>query len=44
MKKNIKNDVIIFKLIENLNISLEAIDVIYINRISIPPRKIKNSE
>ena len=30
--------------IENLNISLEAIDVIYINKISIPPKKIKNKE
>lgn len=44
MKKKIKNELIIFKLIENLNISLEAIDVIYINKINIPPRKIKNNE
>lgn len=44
MKKNIKNETIIFKLIENLNISLEAIEVIYMNKISIPPRKIKNNE
>ena len=44
MKKNIKNEAIIFKLIENLNISLEAIEVIYMNKINIPPRKIKNNE
>ena len=44
IKKNIKNEAIIFKLIENLNISLDAIDVMYINKISIPPKKIKNSE
>lgn len=31
-------------LIENLNISFEAIDVIYINKINIPPKKIKNKE
>lgn len=44
MRKNIENEVIIFKLIENLNISFDAIDVIYINKISIPPKKIKNKE
>lgn len=44
IKKNIKNEAIIFKLIENLNISLEAIEVMYINKINIPPKKIKNSE
>lgn len=44
IKKNIKNEAIIFKLIENLNISLDAIEVMYINKISIPPKKIKNSE
>ena len=44
IKKNIKNEAIIFKLIENLNISLEAIEVMYMNKISIPPRKIKNNE
>lgn len=43
-KKNIKKEIIIFRLIENLNISLDAIDVMYINKISIPPRKIKNKE
>ena len=43
-KKNIKNEAIIFKLIENLNISLEAIEVMYMNKISMPPRKIKNRE
>jgi len=32
------------KLIWNLNSSLEAIDVMYINKISIPPIKIKNKE
>lgn len=31
-------------LIENLNISFDAIDVIYINKINIPPKKIKNNE
>lgn len=40
MKKKLK----ILGLIENLNISLEAIDVIYINKINIPPKKIKNKE
>lgn len=46
IEKNIKIKNInrIFKLIENLNISFEAIDVIYINKINIPPRKIKNKE
>lgn len=44
MRKNIENEVIIFKLIENLNISFDAIEVIYINKISIPPKKIKNKE
>lgn len=33
-----------FLLIEKLKISLEAIDVIYINKINIPPKKIKNKE
>lgn len=32
------------KLIFNLNFSLEAIDVIYMNKISIPPKKIKKRE
>lgn len=44
IKKNKQKEVIIFKLIENLNISFEAIEVIYINKISIPPKKIKNKE
>lgn len=43
-KKNKQKEVIIFKLIENLNISLDAIDVMYINKINMPPRKIKNRE
>lgn len=42
-KKKI-NEKIIFVLIENLNISFEAIDVIYMNKINIPPKKIKNKE
>lgn len=42
--KNKQKDVIIFKLIENLNISFDAIEVIYINKINIPPKKIKNKE
>jgi hypothetical protein len=47
IKKIIKNkqkDEMIFKLIENLNISFDAIEVIYINKINIPPKKIKNKE
>lgn len=32
------------KLIFILNFSLEAIEVMYINKISIPPKKIKNKE
>lgn len=44
IKKNIRKEVIILILIENLNISFDAIEVIYINRISIPPKKIKNNE
>lgn len=44
IKKNIQNEIKIFKLIENLNISLEAIDVIYINRINIPPKKMRKRE
>lgn len=35
---------LIFKFKEILNISLEAIDVIYINKINIPPKKIRNNE
>lgn len=42
--KNKHKEVRILKLIENLNISFEAIDVIYINKINIPPKKIKNKE
>jgi len=34
----------VFLLKENLNISLDARDVIYINKINIPPIKIKNNE
>jgi len=44
IKKNIKKDNVIFRLMENLNISLDAIDVMYINKINIPPKKIKNKE
>jgi hypothetical protein len=44
IKKNKEKEVKIFKLIENLNISFEAIDVMYMNKISIPPKKIKNKE
>lgn len=44
IKKNKQKEVKIFKLIEKLNISLEAIDVIYMNKINIPPKKIKNKE
>jgi len=44
IKKNIEKELIIFKLIENLNISLDAIEVMYINKINIPPKKIKNKE
>lgn len=44
IKKNIKKEVIILILIENLNISFDAIEVIYINKINIPPKKIKNNE
>jgi hypothetical protein len=39
--KNI-NIILIFN--ENLNISFEAIEVIYINKINIPPKKIRNKE
>lgn len=42
--KNKQKEVRILKLIENLNISFEAIDVIYINKINMPPKKIKNKE
>lgn len=42
--KNKQKEVKIFKLIENLNISFDAIDVMYINKINIPPKKIKNKE
>lgn len=41
IKKNV-NKILIFK--ENLNISFDAIEVIYINKINIPPKKIKNKE
>lgn len=41
-KKKIIN--IVLKFIDNLNVSFEARDVIYINKISIPPIKIKNKE
>lgn len=44
IKKNIKKEVIILMLIENLNISFDAIEVMYMNKISIPPKKIKNNE
>lgn len=44
IKKNIKKEVITLILIENLNISFDAIEVIYINKINIPPKKIKNNE
>lgn len=44
MKKNRQKEIIIFKLMENLNISLEAIEVMYINKINIPPKKIRNKE
>jgi hypothetical protein len=44
IKKNIKKDNVTFRLMENLNISLDAIDVMYINKINIPPKKIKNKE
>jgi hypothetical protein len=43
-EKKTKNEIVIFKFIENLNISFDAIDVIYINKISIPPKKIRNKE
>ena len=33
-----------FRFIVNLNISLAAIEVIYMNKINIPPKKIKNNE
>jgi len=44
IKKNIRKEVIILILIENLNISFEAIEVIYINKINMPPKKIRNNE
>lgn len=44
IKKNKQKDVKIFKFIETLNISFDAIDVMYINKINIPPKKIRNSE
>lgn len=44
INNKIKIGVKIFKLIENLNTSFEAIEVIYINKINIPPKKIKNKE
>lgn len=53
LKKYIKNKINIkyeairlinFRLTLNLNSSFDAIDVIYIKRISIPPKKIKNKE
>lgn len=44
IEKYIKINVNILKLIWNLNSSFEAIDVMYINKINIPPIKIKNSE
>lgn len=44
IKNNNKKTKMVLKLIENLNISFDAIDVIYINKINIPPRKIKNNE
>ncbi len=34
----------VLMLIENLKISFDAMDVMYINKISIPPRKIKKRE
>ncbi len=40
--KNLRLIILIFKL--NLKISFEARDVIYINKINIPPIKIKNKE
>mgnify|MGYP001580751792 CR=1 FL=1 len=39
--KNIKKNLI---LNENLNVSFEAKEVIYINKTNIPPIKIKNKE
>lgn len=43
--KNIKDKKIIkFRFILKKKVSLEAREVIYINRISIPPIKIKNKE
>lgn len=33
-----------FQFNEILNISFEASDVIYMNKINIPPKKIKNNE
>lgn len=42
--KNIRVINKIFKFIENLNISFDAIEVMYINKINIPPKKIKNKE
>ena len=44
IRKNKQKEVEIFKLMENLNISFDAIDVMYINKINIPPKKIKNKE
>lgn len=42
--KNKNNEINILKFNENLNISFDAIEVIYINKINIPPKKIKNNE
>lgn len=44
IKRNIKKEKIILILMENLNISFDAIEVMYINKINIPPKKIKNNE
>lgn len=47
-KQKVKNkkekNKIILKFILKLNISFEAIEVIYINKINIPPKKIKKRE
>lgn len=39
---SVKFSILVF--IENLKVSFEAKDVMYINKISIPPIKIKNKE
>jgi len=47
IKKNvikIKNRLLILKLIENLKISFDANEVMYINKINIPPIKIRKRE